>query len=60
MVQSLLTLHRSLLKDELINAFKDPVILQYEIDINVIAHSGNIEEGKGLGMIKDVLLLESV
>lgn len=49
------TIHRALLKNDMLQVFKDPEILHYNLDITVIAHNGREEEGKGQGVIKEVL-----
>ena len=49
------TLHRALLKNDILQLFRDPKILQYNLDITIKSLSGREEEGKGVGVIREVL-----
>ena len=48
---------REMVKLDLIEIFKDPDILQYHLDIKVIGNNGVEEEGKGSGVVREVLSL---
>ena len=50
-----MTVHRALLKGEMIDIFRDPSILEYEVDFSIIGHTGIEEEGKGSGVVREVL-----
>ena len=50
-----MTVHRALLKGEMIDIFRDPSILDYEVDFTIIGHTGIEEEGKGSGVLREVL-----
>ena len=50
-----MTVHRALLKGEMIDIFRDPSILEYEVDFTIIGHTGIEEEGKGSGVLREVL-----
>ena len=41
-------LYRALLKDNLIETFKDPTILHVNLDVTFFGSNGREEEGKGL------------
>ena len=43
-------LYRAFLKDDLIEVFKDPEILQVSLHASLIGNSGNEEKGKGAGV----------
>ena len=47
-----MTVHRALLKGEMIDIFRDPSILEYEVDFTIIGHTGIEEEGKGQGYLE--------
>ena len=49
------TVRRTLLKSDMLEIFKEPRILEYELDIRVIAQDGREEEGKGSGVVREVL-----
>ena len=49
------TVHKALLKGEMIAIFRDPSILQYEVDFTIIGHTGVEEEGQGSGVLIEVL-----
>lgn len=46
---------RAFLKDNLIEVFKDPEILQVNLDVTLIGDNGKEEEGKGAGVFRDTL-----
>ena len=48
-------LYRAFLKDNLIEVFKDPEILQVNLDVTLIGDNGKEEEGKGAGVFRDTL-----
>ena len=48
-------LYRALLKDNLIETFKDPTILHVNLDVTFIGSNGREEEGKGAGVLRDAL-----
>ena len=48
-------LYRALLKDNLIETFKDTTILHVNLDVTFIGSNGKEEEGKGAGVLCDVL-----
>ncbi|XP_067036240.1 uncharacterized protein [Acropora muricata] len=48
-------LYRAFLKDNLIEVFKDPEILQVNFDVTLIGDNGKEEEGKGAGVFRDTL-----
>ena len=48
-------LHRAVLKDSMIQAFKDSEILHVNLDVTLISNSGKEEEGKGAGVFRDTL-----
>lgn len=48
-------LHRALLKDDMIELFSDPTMINVNLDVTVIGNDGNPEEGKGVGVIREVL-----
>ena len=39
----------------MIDIFRDPSILEYEVDFTIIGQTGIEEEGKGLGVLREVL-----
>ena len=39
----------------MIDIFRDPSILEYEVDFTIIGHAGIEEEGKGSGVLREVL-----
>ena len=41
-------LHRALLKDDMIELFSDPSMINVNLDVTVIGNDGNPEEGTGL------------
>ena len=49
------TVHRALLKGEMIDIFRDPSILRYEVDFTIIRHTGVEEEGQGSGILIGVI-----
>lgn len=48
-------LYRAFLKDNLIETFKYPEILQVNLDVTLIGDNGKEEEGKGAGVFRDTL-----
>ena len=48
-------LYRAFLKDNLIEVFTDPEILQVNLDVTLIGDNGKEEEGKGAGVFRDSL-----
>ena len=49
------TLHRAFLKNDILQLFRDPKILHYNLDITIKSLSGREEEGKGVDVIREVL-----
>ena len=45
------TIHRALLKGDMIDIFRDPQILDYDVDITIIGHNGKEEEGRRSGVL---------
>ena len=45
------TIHRALLKADMLDTFKDPKMLEYDLDITIIAHNGKEEERRGSGVL---------
>ena len=48
-------LHRALLKDDMIELFSDPSMMNVNLDVTVIGNDGNAEEGTGVGVMREVL-----
>lgn len=48
-------IHRAIIKEDLIRVFKDPDVVHYNIDVTLIGNNGKEEEGKGIGVLRDVL-----
>ena len=48
-------LYRAMLKDNMIEAFKDPEILHVNLDVTFIGNNGREEEGRGPGVFRDAL-----
>ena len=48
-------LHRALLKDDMIELFSDPSMINVNLDVTVIGNDGNPEEGTGVGVMREVL-----
>ena len=48
-------LHRALLKDDMIELFSDPSMINVNLDVAVIGNDGNPEEGTGVGVMREVL-----
>lgn len=48
-------LHRALLKDDLIELFSDPTMINVNLNVTVIGNDGNIEDGIGEGVIREIL-----
>ena len=49
------TIRRAVLKEELIEIFRGPSIMDCDLDFTVIDNSGKEEEGKGSGVIREIL-----
>ena len=49
------TVHRALLKGDLIDIFRDQGILEYDVNVTIIGHNGKEEEGQGSGVLREVL-----
>lgn len=49
--------HREMIKLDLIEIFKDPSILQYHLDITIVESNGVEEQGKGSGVVREILSL---
>ena len=45
------TIHRALLEEDMIDIFRDPQILEYDVDITIIGHNGKEEEGRESGVL---------
>ena len=57
-VEALLTkgpVQKIILKDNLIETFKDPTILHVNLDVTFIGSNGREEERKGAGVLRDAL-----
>ena len=50
-----ITVHRSTMRKDLIEIFSDPSISSCQLDVTVIDANGNAEQGKGRGVLRDVL-----
>lgn len=48
-------LYRAFLKDNLIEVFKDPEIIEVNLDVTLTGDNGKEEEGKGAGVFPDTL-----
>ena len=48
-------LHRALLKDDMIELFSDPSMINVNLDVTVIGNDGNPEEGTRVGVMREVL-----
>ena len=48
-------LYRAMLKDNMIEAFKDPEILHVNLEVTFIGNNGREEEGRGPGVFRDAL-----
>ena len=53
----LLTVHRSCVRTDLINHFKDPSVMNCNIDFKLINEKGDLEPGVGIGVIREVYTL---
>ncbi|XP_068719442.1 uncharacterized protein [Montipora capricornis] len=49
------TVHRSTMRKDLIEIFSDPSISNYLLDVNVIDANGHPEDGRGKGVLLDIL-----
>ena len=47
--------HRSMIRHDIIDVFKDPEILKHRLNITVINANGYPEKGEGAGVLRDVL-----
>ena len=48
-------LHRALLREDLIELFSDPSMLNVNLDVTIIGNDGSPEDGTGVGVIKEIL-----
>ena len=48
-------LHRALLKDDMIELFSDPAMINVKLDVTIIGNDGNPAEGTGVGVLREVL-----
>jgi len=48
-------LHQALLKDDMIEIFSDPCMINVNLDVTVTGNDGNPEEGTGVGVMREVL-----
>ena len=55
--ERLLTVHRSCVRTDLINHFKDPRVMNCNIDFKLINEKGDLEPGVGIGVIREVYTL---
>ena len=55
--ERILTVHRSCIRPELIEHFKDPSVMNCNIDFKVINEKGEFEKGVGVGVICEVYTL---
>ena len=55
--ERVLTVHRSCIRTELIEHFKDPSVMNCNIDFKVINEKGEFEQGVGVGVICEVYTL---
>lgn len=55
--ERILTVHRSCIRTELIEHFKDPSVMNCNIDFKVIDEKGEFEKGVGVGVICEVYTL---
>lgn len=53
----LLKVHRVNIKNDMMNAFKDPSIVNCDLTIVIIDSRGNEEKGAGVGVVRDALSL---
>ena len=56
-VTKVIRLHRLNIKNELIEVFKDSNILSCELKIEIIDVQGKVEEGSGVGVIRDAFCI---
>ena len=50
-----MTIHKALLKRDMIDIFRDPQILEYDADVTIIGHNVKEKEGRGSGVLREVL-----
>ena len=50
-------MHRALLKDDLIELFGDPTLININLNVTVIGNDGNIEDGIGEDVIREMLTI---
>ena len=55
--EHILTVHRSLVKTDLINHFKDPSVMKSSLVFKIIDERGNLEHGTGIGVSREVYTL---
>ena len=55
--ERILTVHRSCIRTELIEHFKDPSVMNCNIDFKVINEKRELEKGVGVGVICEVYIL---
>ena len=48
-------LHRALLREDLIELFNDPSMLNVNLDVTIIGNDGNPEDGTVVGVVKEIL-----
>ena len=53
-------LHRAVLKDSMIQAFKDSEILCVNLDVTIISNNREEEERKGDGVFRDACLFSGI
>ena len=53
----LLTVHRSCIRTDLIEHFKDPTVMNCNVDFKIINERGQLEPGAGVGVICEVYSL---
>ena len=49
--------HRTNVRKDLIKEFKDKEILDYNLNLRVIASNGVLEKGEGIGVTREILTL---
>lgn len=52
-----LDVHRSCIRKDLINHFKDPSIMESALVFNIINERGHTEKGEGIGVLRDIFTL---
>jgi len=56
-IKKQVNIHRMNVKSEFIKIFKDPYILSAELEIHLIAPNENLEEGSGVGVVREAFCL---